>query len=89
LDASFSDAQLAQLTVLDFRRNDLLLSAGVFLERLSVLAAGVYSEELLAALSFVRSRAVVARDAGARLALTRTDVWTGVIETNFSVFLDS
>lgn len=89
LDASFSDAQLAQLTVLDFRRNDLLLPAGVFLERLSVLAAGVHSEELLAALSFVQSRAGFAREGGVRLALSRTDVWTGVLETNFSVFLDS
>jgi hypothetical protein len=88
LDASFPAIQLGQLTVVDFTRNDLLLPASVFLDRLSGLVTEVHSDDLTGALGFVRFRGVLAREQGVRLALTRTNSWSGAIETNFSVFLD-
>lgn len=88
LESQLSDDALRPILVLDFLRRDLLVPAERFSAFLLTVARPSLPWDTLNALWHLHARAVVARDHGASLALTRTNAWNGVIEANQRVYLD-
>lgn len=74
--------------VADFLRRDLLIPGTDFAAAMLALASPTQAHETLDGLWFLHSRGVIAAEHGARIALTRTSAWNGVIEMNQRVFLD-